>query len=109
MAQFAPPGIEGWESHSLFGLAITGDGHLRTSGWIFRTSPVDREVQRLILIGLVAIGFLCVYYLPLRLKRPPLVVLTLLGLAAVLGLPSVGLFLAWHLFAYATFHPHGPK
>ena len=105
MLDYPLPGLDQLRHLPLFESAFSDDGHLRTSAWMFRWSDIGLDDQRRILMLLVAVGFLCAYYLPLEYKRPPLVAVTCVGIAWILGPSSLALFLAWHLMAYATFHP----
>ena len=105
MVDYPPPGIELLRDMPVVKRVFDGDGQLRTSAFMFRWSDIGRDEQRQILMLLVAIGFLCAYYLPLQFKRPPLVALTCLGIGWLLGPYTLAQFLAWHLLTYATFHP----
>ena len=104
MADYPPPGIDFLRDLPVVRRAFNSDGHLRNSVWMYRWSDIGRDGQRQILMLLVAIGFLCTYYLPLAYKRPPLIAITCVGIGWVLGPSTLALFLGWHLLAYATFH-----
>ena len=105
MAEYPLPGMETLQDLTVVKRAFDSDGHLRTSAFMYSWANVDRDTQRQILMLLVAVGFLCTYYLPLHYKRPPLVAVTCVGIGWVLGPTTLALFLAWHMIAYATFHP----
>ena len=61
----------------------------------------------LILFMLVAVAFLCAYYLPLRYKQGSLALCTLIGVGILYGSGATAALLAAHLLVYLVFHPGG--
>jgi hypothetical protein len=108
MALYPPPGIEAMEMHPVAGKALDDGDHLERSVWMFRQSKVSTQEQIHTLLLITGLGFLFAYYLPLRFKKQPLVLLSLLGGAWVLGPFAMVVFLAWHLLAYINFHAPTP-
>ena len=70
-------------------------------------SHVDDSL--LILLVVVAVSFLCAYYLPLRYKQGSLVVCTLIGVGLLYGSSTAGALLLAHLLVYLVFHPGGDR
>lgn len=109
MDDYPPPGIDTLASHPVLGRGISSGDHLKTSSWIWRRADMDTDDQRRVLMLLAGMGFLLSYYLPLPFKRQPLALLTLVGVAWVIGPSAMALFLACHLLAYTTFHVPDPR
>jgi len=109
MADYPPPGLSAVSQHTPFGWGVSDSGHLSTESWINYGSGLGGDAERRILLLLAGVGFLLSYYLPLGLKKQPLVVLTLLGVAWVFGPATLGRMLAVNLAAYATFHRPAPR
>ena len=63
----------------------------------------------LILLLVVAVAFLCAYYLPLEYKQGSLAVTTLGGIAILYGLGIAAALLFAHLLVYLVFHPGGRR
>ena len=59
----------------------------------------------LVMLLLVAIAFLCAYYLPLQYKQGSLVICTLIGIAVLYGSRVAATLLLAHLLVYLVFHP----
>jgi hypothetical protein len=55
----------------------------------------------------LAVAFVCAYYLPLRYKRFSLVGFTLLALGLLFGLPTLGGLLLIHVVVFLVLHPAG--
>lgn len=111
MSAYPPPGIGAVSQSQILNSGLS-EGHLERSVWIhWANEPDDMNSnnQCRVLLLLTAIGFLLMYYLPLKLKRLPLVVLTFIGVAWVINIEAMALFLACHLLSYATFHSPPPR
>ncbi len=63
----------------------------------------------LILFLVVAIAFLCAYYLPLQYKQGSLALCTLAGIGILYGLVVAAALLFAHLLVYLVFHPGGRR
>jgi len=59
----------------------------------------------LVLLLVVAIAFLCAYYLPLRYKQGSLALLTLIAIGIMYGSRAAAALLLAHLLVYLVFHP----
>ena len=101
-------GLDSIEESSLWQAGLSRCGHLSTESWIHFDEALGSHMERQILLALTAIGFLLAYYLPLPYKRKPLVILTFFGIGWVFGIGVAAKLLAFHLFAYATFHRPDP-
>ena len=61
----------------------------------------------LILFVIVAVAFLCAYYLPLRFKQASLAICSLAGIGILYGDDIAAALLLAHLLVYLVFHPGG--
>jgi hypothetical protein len=105
------PGLQWLENHPIFGRGFNRDSkhhHLETEVWIAFRGGIGSHSERKLLLGLTALGFLFSYYLPLGYKRQPLAILTFLGIGLTFGWSPAAVLLAWHMVAYATYHPLNP-
>ena len=59
----------------------------------------------LVLLMVVAVAFLCAYYLPLRYKQGSLVLWSLIGIGILYGSRAAAALLLAHLLVYLVFHP----
>ena len=59
----------------------------------------------LILLLIVAVAFLCAYYLPLRYKQGSLAICTLTGVGILYGVDVAAMLVLAHLLVYLVFHP----
>jgi hypothetical protein len=109
MAEHPLPGVEALRGHDPLKYGFSRHGHLASSSWIHYGDGLGSHPERHILFLLTGIGFLLSYYLPLEFKKQPLVFLTFFGVAWVIGPAAAGELLAWHLFAFSTFHIPDPR
>ena len=63
----------------------------------------------LILFLVVAIAFVCAYYLPLQYKQGSLALCTLIGIGILYGTATAAALLLAHLLVYLVFHPGGKR
>lgn len=61
----------------------------------------------LVLFIVVAVAFLCAYYLPLRYKQGSLALCSLIGIGILYGSDVAAALLLAHLLVYLVFHPGG--
>ena len=104
-----PPGLDALLSHPLLEAAFSSHGHLLSNAWIhFGESALGTHAEVKILMLVSAVAFLLFYYLPPGLKRPPVVLATLLGVGWVFGVQALAALLAWYFAAFLTFHAPDP-
>ncbi|MHC4092386.1 MAG: hypothetical protein ACYSVY_19295 [Planctomycetota bacterium] len=100
-----------WSPRSLFGWLpemLFADGSFRSRLAVSLTERYAPEFEIQFLLCQLAAAFLCVYFAPLRWKRPLIVFWFLVTVGILFG-PAVTLgLLATHLFVYLVFHPRGP-
>lgn len=108
MVEYPLPGLEVAVNDPVLSKAFNRDGHLSNSVWMHSSSARYSDSQVRVLLGLSALGFLFAYYLPISWKRPPLVILTAVGLWWALGPAPLAFFLGWHALAYLVFHQPTP-
>jgi hypothetical protein len=114
-ADYPVPGVSALEDSSVLSEAFD-KGHLVNRVWIHhsRNEHFDRifgrgrqhEVRTLLFLA--GLGFLLAYYLPVRLKRGAVALVTLGGIGLVMGPSILSLLLAAHLICYGTFHVQAP-
>ena len=69
------------------------------------TRKYNNDNERLIFFTVVTLAFLCVYFLPLKFKRPALVFWFLTAVILLYGLHAASGLLFAHLVVYLIFHP----
>ncbi len=105
MVRLPLPGIAWLGNHSWLKWSFP-EGHFAEQVWIDpRAVPLADQPQRLLVLGLAAVGFLFAYYLPPRIKKIPLVLLALLGIGWAFGPRALAALLGTHGIAFLTFHP----
>ncbi len=95
---------------SLFGWIPTrffAHGHFRSTISVDFTSLYKPRTELRLLLALLAAAFVCVYFAPVRLKRPLIVFWFLVGATTLFGLTTALGLLAAHLCIYVVFHPRG--
>ncbi|MBI3927164.1 MAG: hypothetical protein HY319_16630 [Armatimonadetes bacterium] len=100
-------GLEWIREHPVLGQGFDDQGNLRSDAAILGQAVPQHQQIRL-LLGLSAVGFLAVYFLPRAWKKQPLVVLALAGLGLVGGPSLAAALLLFHLACYTTFHAPDP-
>lgn len=66
---------------------------------------VHSDDSLLVLLLVVAVAFLCAYYLPLRYKQGSLVLWSLIAIGILYGSDAAAALLLAHLLVYLVFHP----
>jgi D-alanyl-lipoteichoic acid acyltransferase DltB (MBOAT superfamily) len=100
-----------WSPRRLFSwlpAEIFAGGSFRPRLVVSLTERYAPEFEIQFLLCQLAAAFICVYFAPLRWKRPLIVCWFLVTIGILFG-PAVTLgLLAAHLFIYLVFHPRGP-
>ncbi len=91
----------GWTPVDIF----DADGNVNSELYIPMTWLYDNDDERFILFVGVAIAFLLVYFLPLDLKRPSLVISFCVIVSILYGLRGIAGLSASHALVYLTLHP----
>ncbi len=85
---------------------FTDDGVVKSTLWVSQAEEFkNTENEMLAYYCMLAAAFLCVYFLPVRLKRDALSIGTLLMIGVLCGRTSLGWFLFAHLATYLILHP----
>ena len=84
------------------------NGHFRPFLVVKLTDLYEPAAELRLLLLALAAAFVCVYFAPVRFKRPLIVFWFLLTASILFGpRPILGLLVS-HLFIYVVFHPRGP-
>ncbi len=67
---------------------------------------ISNDVERLVLFGVISVGFLLAYFLPLAYKQTALVVTTAVGIATLFGYQALAGLLFSHTVVYVFLHPN---
>lgn len=91
--------------HPALGRLLTPEGHFASPVHVLiRPGLPETSSQLKLLFALAAMAFVLTYYLRLAWKKPPAVLLTLLGVWLVCGGRPLLALLAFHLTLYVLFH-----